>query len=184
MTEIKKSSLHLRSKDLAIVALMGALGNILSMMTLYLGTIHPQIALDLSHLATLIVAVFRGPLMATIVGAIISLEPFYRFGIAGWLGPIVGLSFIPGKAMTGYFVGILARRMRPLPAVLLGYIPESVFTYITLKYVTMLLIPHIAPLFTDAVILTILVKAWLEIILLGFLMEIIARNKAIKQLLS
>ena len=184
MTKTKKGCIRLRSKDVAIIALMGALGNVLATITTYLGTIHPQIAFDLSHLATFIVAIFRGPTMGAIVGAIVSLEPFYRFGITGWLGPIVGLSFIPGKAMTGYFSGILAKRMRPILAVLLGYVPECIFTYITLKYITMLIIPHIALFFTDAIIFTILTKAWLEIIFLGFFMEIIARNKAVKQWLS
>jgi len=184
MSKTKKNSMHPRSKDVAIVALMGALGNVLATMTTYLGAIHPQIAIDLSHLATFIVAIYRGPMMGAMVGAIVSLEPFYRFGIAGWLGPIVGLTFIPGKAMTGYFAGIFAKRMRPIFAVLLGYVPESIFTYITLKYLTMLLLPQIAPFFTDAIIFTILAKAWMEILFLGFLMEIIARNKAVKQWLS
>jgi len=181
---MRKGFFHLRSKDIALLALMGALGNIIAAITTYVGTIHPQIAFDFSHLATLLVAVFRDPIMGAIVGAMISLEPFYRFGVTGWLGPIVGLSFIPGKAMTGYTAGILARRTRPVLAVLLGYVPECIFTYITLKYITMLLIPTVAPFFTDVVIFTILTKAWIEIVLLGFLMEIIARNKAIKQLFS
>jgi len=185
MTRRREGYLNLNTKDIAIIAVMGALGNLLATLTTYLGTIHPQIAFDLSHLATFMVSIFRGPAMGAIVGAIISIEPIYRFGITGWLGPVVGvIGFLPGKAMTGFFSGLLTRKTRPFLAVTIGYIPESVYTYLVLKYLTMLLIPNVAHFFSDAVIFTILIKAWIEIILMGVFMEIISRNQAVKQWLS
>ena len=60
------------SRRVAGVALLGALGNVLAIFSTVLGNIHPQIAVDLSHLATVLAAYTMGPADATLVGAIIS----------------------------------------------------------------------------------------------------------------
>ena len=65
----------LGSKSLTFIALMAALGNILSFMSTQLAPIAPNIplgpvsvslALDLSHLATFIAALFGGPIVGGI----------------------------------------------------------------------------------------------------------------------
>lgn len=174
------------TKEIAFIAMMGAMGNILSALSAYIGNLHPQIAFDLSHIATFIAALYLGPLSGFVTGCIASFFPYYRFGVAGFLGPIVGLLVIVEKGSTGLFSGILARRVRPFFAVILGYIPECILMYITLVHLTaifyFLVLPNAALIFSG-IFLTILTKAWIEIIIMGFLMEIVNLNRAFRQLL-
>jgi predicted membrane protein len=155
-------------------ALLGALGNILAIVSMFLGNIHPQIAIDMSHVATVIGAYILGPFWAALVGLLISIVPFIRFGIMGSLGPLIGSLIFPGKAMTGLFTGFLARRIRrPIIALTLGYVPESLFTWATFKLWIPIFAPQIAGWLNDAVIYGILVKAWFEILFIGAISELI-----------
>ena len=78
----------------------------------------------------------------------------------------------------GIFVAILSKKTRPGIAVFGGYLPEAFLTYLTLA---VLKIPYGLPL---PVVYTILVKAFAEIIILAVLMEILMRNKGLKQFLQ
>lgn len=51
------------------MASMVALGNVLALISMYVGDFHPEIALDFSHLATAIVAIYSGLAMGVITGA-------------------------------------------------------------------------------------------------------------------
>lgn len=164
----------LRSSRVAFVALLGALGNVLAIISMVFGNIHPQIAIDLSHMATVVAAFSLGPAWATLVGFLISMVPFVRFGLLGSLGPLIGSLIFPGKAMTGFFAGTLARRnYRPFTALSLGYIPESIFTWATFKLWIPLFAPQLSGWITDAIIYGILVKAWIEILFMGILSELL-----------
>lgn len=170
------------TKKIAFVAIMGALGNILALLSTYLGNIHPQVALDFSHIATFIVALNMDPLQGFVTGCLVSIVPFYRFGLAGWLGPIIGFTIIPLKGLSGLFGGVVSKRFRPFIAVTLGYLPESISTYIVLRYLTALFLPaEIAGFLTDPLVLGILFKAWIEIVIIAFLMELINRNKSLNR---
>ena len=175
------------SREIAFIAMMGAAGNALSMLSTYVGNIHPQIALDLSHVATFISALYLGPLSGFVTGCIASLFPFYRFGLTGLLGPVLGLMVIFEKGLTGLFAGILARKVRPFIAVILGYVPECILMYLTLVHLTSVLyflaLPDAATIF-GAIFLTIFFKAWLEIFVMSFLMEVINLNQSFRQLLT
>jgi predicted membrane protein len=158
----------------SISAILGALGNILAIISMFLGNIHPQIAIDMSHIATAIGAYILGPLWATLVGLLISIVPFIRFGLMGGLGPLIGSLIFPGKAMTGLFTGILARRIRrPIIALALGYVPESLFTWATFKLWIPIFAPQISNWLTDAIVYGILLKAWIEILFIGAVSELI-----------
>jgi hypothetical protein len=164
---------------------MGALGNVLAFLSMYaLPLLHPQIALDLSHLATFIVSIYSGPVWGLITGALVALAPFYRFGVAGWFGPLVGLLIIPGKAITGLFSGIFARRLRPFPSVTLGFVPETIFIYAYFKLIVPLFIPTLKPFLSDAFIAAVLAKAWVEIVIMGFLMEIIKKRRIMESVFA
>lgn len=165
---------HGISRGVAAIAIYGALGNVLAIFSTILGNIHPQIAIDLSHLATVLAAFTLGPLDAAAVGAIISIVPFIRFGLIGSLGPIAGSLIFPGKALTGLFTGLLADRVRhPSVALYLGYIPESIFTWASLKLWIPLIVPEVSGWITDAIIFGILIKAWIEILFIGAASEVI-----------
>jgi len=162
------------SERVAAIAIYGALGNVLAIFSTILGNIHPQIAIDLSHLATVLAAFTLGPLDATVVGAIISIVPFVRFGLIGSLGPIAGSLIFPGKALTGLFTGLLARKVKgPFIALSLGYIPESIFTWASFKLWIPLIVPEVSGWITDAIIFAILIKAWVEILFIGAASEVI-----------
>ncbi|MEM4477200.1 MAG: hypothetical protein QXH90_02485 [Candidatus Korarchaeum sp.] len=163
-----------RSNRIALAALLGALGNVLAIISMIFGNIHPQIAIDLSHVATAMAAFSLGPSWATLVGFLISIVPFIRFGLLGSLGPLIGSLIFPGKAMTGLFAGILARKgYRPLIALTLGYIPESLFTWATFKLWIPIFAPQLSSWITDALMYGILMKAWVEILAIGALSELL-----------
>jgi len=183
---MKERTFHIDSvKEFAFVITMGALGNVLALSASYLGNIHPQIALDLSHIATFIVALNLGAITGFATGCIAGIFTYYRFGLAGYYGPIVGLPIIPLKGITGLFSGLLAKRARPFFAVTLGFIPECVGTFLYMKYFTALFLPiEITQYITMSLIIGVLIKAWVEIGILGLLMEILQRNQALRNFMN
>lgn len=165
------------SSQIATCAIFGALGNVLALLSTQLASLHPQMAVDLSHLGTLYVAATLGPLWGGLTGAIVSFTPFVRFSIQGYIPPLLGLTMFPLKALTGVCAGFLMRkRIRPVFSVPLGYIPESFFTYAVLTVgIRAFLSVEEAAFFSKALVLSILTKAWVEILLLGFLIELLLR---------
>jgi riboflavin transporter FmnP len=172
-----------RPRCIAFVASMGALGNVLALLSLFIAPIHPQVALDLSHLGTFISAMYCGPGWGFVTGAIVALAPFYKFGVIGWYGPLFGSLIIPGKAITGLSFGLLVKRFRPFTSAILGFIPEFLYLYVFLKYLTVIFLPNLAGFMTDAVIISILTKAWFEIFIMGFIIEAIYRKKLLAGIL-
>jgi len=172
-----------RPRCIAFVASMGALGNVLALLSLFIAPIHPQVALDLSHIGTFIGAMYCGPGWGFVTGAIVALAPFYKFGVIGWYGPLLGSMIIPGKAITGLSFGLLVKRLRPFTSVILGFIPEFLFLYVFLKYVTIIFLPNLAAFMTDAVIFSILAKAWFEILVMAFIVEAIHRKRLLSGIL-
>lgn len=171
-------------RQVAFVASMGALGNILALLTLSIPTPMSQIAPDLSHVATLIVALYAGPVLGGITGAIVSIVPFYRFGVTGWFGPLVGFLIIPLKSLTGITAGFLGRRLRPSTATLLGYVPECVSTYLYFVLVVPFFLPEVAQYITAGFVALVLSKAWVELGIIAVIMEAIKRRDIVSRLIS
>lgn len=182
-----------KSKEVVFLALMAALGNVMFIISKTIFEAH-QIALDLSHIGTLIAAVYGGPWIGFSAGLMVGIGPGLNFGYLGgslgWLG-VVGLPI--GKALTGLTVGYLARVLKikntshsswkTVVATLVGYLPESVYTIFYFEGLVALLLPDVAAFFMStfgslhALIFSILVKAWIEIALLSFLMGALAGNQ-------
>ena len=171
-----------RPRCIAFVASMGALGNVLALLSLSV-PIHPQVALDLSHLGTFIGAMYCGAGWGFVTGALVALAPFYRFGVAGAYGPLVGLGIILGKAITGLFFGLLVKKLRPFSSVILGFIPECLYTYAYMKYIAVYFLPKLAAYMTDALIYSVLIKAWFEILVMAFIVEAIHRKRLLSGIL-
>jgi len=171
-------------RKVAFVASMGALGNVLALLTLAIPTPISQVAPDLSHVATLIVALYSGPVLGGITGAMVSIAPFYRFGVTGWFGPLVGFLIIPLKSLTGITAGLLGKRFRPAIATLLGYVPESVATYLYFVSIVPLFLPQVAPYVTEGFIVVVLSKAWTELGIIAVLMEAIKRRDIVDRILA
>jgi hypothetical protein len=168
------------SKLIAYIAIMAALGNTLAVLSTSVVKFGwSQVALDLSHLGTFLAAIPGGAFIGCITGALIGIYPALYFGPLGMLG-ILGVTLIPGKAMTGLFSGLVQRYLkRPFLSVVIGYVPESLFTI----WVFMGLVPLIGIVFPVAAVFAILVKAWIEILFMAFVMESVFLSRGIVQML-
>ena len=173
-----------KGRQVAFVASMGALGNVLALLTVSIPTPISQVAPDLSHVATLIVALYSGPVLGGITGALVSIVPFYRFGVAGWFGPLVGFLIIPLKSLTGITAGILGKRLRPGAATLLGYVPECVTTYLYFMLVVPFFLPAVAQYVTQGFVVLVLAKAWVEMGIIAIIMEAIRRRDIVGRILG
>jgi len=170
-------------KVLAYIGIMAALGNALAIISTQLTLMGSQVALDLGHIGTFLAAIPGGPLVGMVTGALVGIFPWIRFGVAGDLGIWVGLSLIVGKAITGFFSGLVMRIVkRPLVTVIVGYVPECIFTFFVFLVVTPLVLGM--PLAAAVpLVLKIEVKAWIEILFMAFLMESVFLSKGIVAML-
>jgi len=125
------------SKAISFMVMMGALGNILFLISYYVGPISPGVALDFSLVGAFLAGIFGGPLIGLISGLFVGVLPGIFFGPLGtgsWLG-LIGLPI--GKALTGLTSGLIAKWLNlggkqhcsfTIPVVLISYVPECLFT--------------------------------------------------------
>src|SRR5712692_7097336 len=138
---------------LALVASMGALGNVLGIIPIALGYLPTpavgQVALDFSSIAVVVLAIFLGWRLGSLTGLIAGIGPAIMFGfVTGSTGFITFLLPV-GKALTGFTVGLIAqamgskRRLRSyniLAASLVGFIPEGILTWYYFQSIVPLLV--------------------------------------------
>ncbi len=173
---------RLDARTVAFAALMGAFGNALFLLSQSLQLIPGgQVALDLSHIATFISALYGGPLVGTLVGGLVGLGPGLYFGsVAGAIGLYLPM-MVFGKALTGLTAGLLSRALRSrssrlvLLIVPISFLPEC---SIIIAFFTVL-VPWLYPILP-----VVLVKAWIEIIFMAFLMGALAGNKGFVELMG
>ena len=182
----------MNTKKLAFAIMMGALGNVLFLVSFYTGQIAQGIALDLSLLGVFIAGLYGGPLTGLIAGLIAGVLPGVMFGPLG-SGGVLGLIGLPvGKALTGLTIGLLAKGLKlqhitrqsliTAPITLLAYLPEGIFTFV---YFSILL-----PLFSGngimpmAIIVTILLKAVGEVIVMSVIMAALAGNTGFRDFVT
>ena len=174
-----------KTNRISFIIVMIALGNTLSIVSTLISLLHPQLAVDLSHIATVLTAFLLGPTAGFIVGFFSAIVPYYRFGITGLMGPVLGLAILPGKGLTGLTIGLIKKRLKITPQIvkekrypvvllitLIGYIPEAIFTFIYLG----IAISFFVPFFSMPLVIAILVKAWIEMFIIGFICEAIYRH--------
>ncbi len=180
------------SKGLSIIAVLAALGNVLSFISIQLSPIVPSIplgpvsfslALDLSHLATFTGALLGGPVVGGLTGLVGGLLAAFQFGFSQ--GNIVtGIGLPLGKAMTGIVAGFLFRRLasggwRTIAVTVTSYVPEAIFTAALFIYVYPVL--YGLPEAVATLIATqIVVKAFVEMIILGAALAIIAGSSGFR----
>jgi thiamine transporter ThiT len=180
------------SKELVFVAMMAAVGNVLSFISIQLAPIIPSIplgptsvslALDLSHLTTFIAAFFGGPYIGAFTGLIGGLVGAFEFGFSQG-NFITGFGLPIGKALTGYAAGIVFRKLyvnksqlKLIISTVISYIPEAVFTAIIFIYLFPLLL-GLPGNIANLIALQILVKAFFEMILLGILLKTLIGNQS------
>ena len=184
------------AKRTAFVGMLSALGVVLSAISLNIAPILSTVgqggaALDLSHIATFIAAIFGGPIVGATVGFMGGLYSGYYFGFVFGGQGLFALIGVPlGKAMTGFVAGLLYKRLKignssqhsfyAVPATLLSYVPESIYTVFYFLYVMTFvngsgmafLIPLVIP------------KAWIEIIVMSILMGALAGNTGFREFVN
>lgn len=185
------------AKQTAFVAMMSAMGIALSLISLNIGLISVAVpgqgaaALDLSHLATFVAAIFAGPYIGATVGFLSGIYAGYYFGyVAGGLG-LLSLIGVPiGKAMTGLLAGFLYKKLAigsssrrsvwAIPITLFSYIPESIYTTIYFLYIVTLIgtpaMSFMLPL--------VIPKAWIEIGIMSLIMAVLAGNAGFKEFIK
>jgi len=181
--------LHMKARVISFTAMMGALGNTLSAISIGL-TKAGQVGLDLSHIATFVAAIYGGPYIGFLTGLIGGFAAGIYFGPLsglGWLG-LIGLPF--GKSLTGLTTGFLYRMLKvnqrshpslfAIPVVLLGYVPECLFT---IFYFTVL-VPYFFGWFSLSLLIFISIKAWIEIAFMSVLMGALAGNGGFKTFMA
>ena len=183
---INKTSQRYSTKTIVYVAVMAALGTAVAILTINLVHLgYAQISLDLSHLGSFMVAIPGGGILGAIAGALVGIYPGIAFGyIWGSLG-IVGLIGLPvGKAMTGITSGVLQKTFRrPFLSVILGYVPECIFTI----WLFVFIVPFFTLIpaeFVLIIALGIVGKAWIEMLFMAFLMETIFLSRGIVSMLK
>lgn len=183
---------YLSTKKIVFIALMASLGNVLSLISIQLSPIVPSIplgminfslALDLSHLATFIAALFGGPLLGGLTGLIGGMVAAFQFGFSQG-NPVTGFGLPVGKALTGFAAGIVMKRLSPdrnllrmVMSTVIAYVPEGLFTV----FIFMALYPplfHLHVFVATTITIQILVKAFVEMILMGIILGGIARNRS------
>lgn len=187
----------LNAKQTSFIAMMSALGTLLSGISLNIAPILRAVsgeggaALDLSHIATFTAAIFGGPYVGAIVGFLSGIYSGYYFGyVMGSLG-LLSLIGIPlGKAMTGLAAGFLYRRLRTsnssqsslftVLTVLISYVPECLFTIFYFLY----LVQYVYGYAMNFMLPIVIPKAWIEILLMSFLMGALVGNTGFKEFIS
>ena len=184
---------QLGSRSLTFVAIMAALGNVLSFITTQLAPIAPNIplgpvsvslALDISHLTTFIASLLGGPVLGGITGAVGGVVAAFEFGFSKG-NFVTGFGLPLGKALTGIAAGYLFQRyeldswIKSALLTVVSYISEGLFTLVLFRY----LLPPVTGMPIGIATLIgyqIIVKAFIEMILLGLLLRQIISNAGFK----
>jgi len=181
----------MNAKNIAFTIMMGALGNVLFLISYYTGQIAQGVALDFSLIGVFIAGFYGGPLAGLTSGLIAGILPGVMFGPLG-NGGVLGLIGLPvGKALTGLTTGLLMKGLKlqhrthqsliTAPATLLAYVPEGIFTYAYFSLLLPFFLGGIVPL---AVIFTILLKATVEVIVMSVIMAALVGNKGFKDFVT
>jgi uncharacterized membrane protein len=186
---------NMDAKRAAFIGMLSALGIVLSAISLNIAPILSTVgqggaALDLSHIATFVAAIFGGPIVGAIVGLLGGLYSGYYFGFVFGQG-VVALIGVPlGKAMTGLMAGLLYKKLKigngshhtflAVPATLLSYVPESIYTVLYFLYIMTLVngqgMAYLVPVVTA--------KAWVEIVVMSILMGALAGNTGFREFIN
>jgi hypothetical protein len=167
-----------KAKRLGISLAAAVLGNLLSFLSSQLTPLNPQVTFDFSHLATFAIAITFGPWYGMLTAALSSIYPYFHLAVFGIYGPVYGLAIIFGKSMTGFFCGLLRGHMPTFLAITLSYIPESIFTFFFLQWMSVTLPP--GTLTWEAITVDVIAEGWVEVIMFSFIIDNMVRRKVVE----
>jgi len=184
----------LNTKKITFIAMMAAMGNVLSLISLRMAPLVPSIplgpgltfslALDLSHIATFIAALFGGPVVGGLTGMIGGIIAAFEFGFSQG-NFLTGFGLPIGKALTGIAAGVLMKRLEERGGVMyvigtiLSYIPEALLTVVIFMWLFPLFIPF-SEAWVTLFTIQILVKAFVEMIIMGVILMRVMGNRGFK----
>jgi len=171
----------MKTKTIALVITMAVLGNLLSLVPIGLTRVG-QVGFDFSLVTTLIVALYGGPVLGFLTGLAGGVAAGIMFGPMGQLSWL-GLAALPiGKSLTGLAAGLLFRGLKiskreraspfVVPTVLLAYVPEFLFTV----FFFLVLIPYFFGWFSIPLVVSIGIKAWMELAVMSILIGALVGN--------
>jgi len=172
------------TKKLTLALMMGALGNVLFILSFVMGQIAPGVAFDFSLMGVFIAGLYGGPAVGLTAGAIAGILPGIMFGPLG-TGGVLGLIGLPiGKALTGLTIGLLGQGLSlhqrkhasiiTIPTTIVSYVPEAIFTYFYFSYLLLLFLNQQVG---TTIIITILAKAVVEVVIMSFIMASLIGNR-------
>jgi riboflavin transporter FmnP len=172
----------MNSKAVSFIAMMGALGNVLFLLSYYLGALAPGVSFDFSLVGVLIAGMYGGPIVGLVTGLIAGVLPGVYFGPLQ--NNLIGLIGLPvGKALTGLTAGLLYRASKidqkkrrsilTVPVTLVSYVPEFLFT---IFYFLVLFSYFVGP-FGAGLLMAVAPKAWIEVVVISFLMAALVGNQ-------
>ena len=184
----------LNTKKITFIAMMAAMGNVLSLISIRMAPLVPSIplgpgltfslALDLSHIATFIAALFGGPVVGGLTGMIGGMIAAFEFGFSQG-NFLTGFGLPIGKALTGIAAGVLMKRLEERGGVMyvigtiLSYIPEALLTVMIFMWLFPLFIPF-SEAWVTLFTIQILVKAFVEMIIMGVILTRVMGNRGFK----
>ncbi|RLF16531.1 MAG: hypothetical protein DRJ97_00575 [Thermoprotei archaeon] len=183
------------SKRVSFIAMMGALGNALAIITMPIFPLAPHVYLDFSSLPVLIAAVFGGAWVGAVTGFIAGLAPSVYFGFIGGSLGMLGFSASIGKALHGLVVGLLVSWLKPLgrrygtaaliPIVVAGFIPEALWIYVVFKALVWFFVAEpVAHILSEVVVWQILSKASFEVVVMAFFVSALAGHEGFKSVVA
>jgi len=182
------------TKRVIFVAMMSALGNALSLLSIMItpivpsipiGALNVSIAFDLSHLTTFVAALFGGPTLGGMTGMVGGIVAAYEFGFSKG-NFITGFGLPIGKALTGVTAGFIKkwfsfsknRLWILIPIVLISYIPEAVYTASLFIFIYPVVLGF--PVWLATIItMQIIVKAFVEMMIMGLILVTLFRNQSL-----
>ena len=184
----------LNTKKITFIAMMAAMGNVLSLISIRMAPLVPSIplgpgltfslALDLSHIATFIAALFGGPIVGGLTGMIGGMIAAFEFGFSQG-NFLTGFGLPIGKALTGIAAGVIMKRLEERGDVMyvigtiLSYIPEALVTVVIFMYLFPLFIPF-SDQWVTIFTIQILVKAFVEMVIMGVILMRVMGNRGFK----
>ena len=181
---------------MVFVAVMSALGNVFSFLSIKVAPLVPSmplgvmtisLAFDLSHTTTFISSLFGGPILGGLTGLVGGLVAAYEFGFSQG-NFITGFGLPVGKALTGLTAGLIMRRLnllnrhrlKVIAATVCSYLPEGLYTAILFIFVLQPVF-HIPSLVVYILTAEILVKAFIEMVVMGLILAALLGNRGFSE---
>lgn len=160
--------MYLSVRTAALVAIMGALGNVLGLLSIRLPSAPgTTVEFHLSVLPSLLLAVSIGPVSGAVTGALSLAMATMK----------IGNPFIPfGNALLAGVAGLLANRLRFTPPVsgAIAMIPYAPYIWLACSIYGV----------PEAIIFFIIVKALIEVLISTTIIELILMKSEVKNLLA